>query len=91
MAGSTFTIQSFKAGRPPIICAPSVRPWKAPSKLTMPIFLSPPTLRPYVRISLRAHSVVSEPVVSRNALSRPSGASSTSLAARSARMALGKQ
>ncbi len=91
MSGSRLTIHSFRAGMPPIICAPSVRPWKAPSKLTIPILRSPPAERPWVRASLTAASVVSDPVVSRKTFSSGSGASSASRLTRRERISLGKQ
>ena len=50
---------------PPACWDPSVRPWKAFSKLIKTCFLRPPTLMPCARLSLMAHSTVSEPVVSR--------------------------
>ena len=53
--------------------------------------LVPPTSRPCVRASLIAHSTVSPPVVSRNTLSNPAGASSASRFTNCARTALGKQ
>ena len=57
----------------------------------MPIFRLPPTRCPWVRMSLTAHSIVSEPVVSKNALLRPSGAAAPRARANSMRSAFGKQ
>ena len=78
MSLSRLTIHSFRAGMPPAICAPSVRPWKAFWKVTMVIFASPATFRPQVRASLIAHSQASAPVVSRKTLSSPCGATAAS-------------
>ena len=77
MSGSRFTIQSLCPAKPPICCAPMVRPWKAFSKVTRPIFRWPPILCPHERASLIAFSVVSAPVVSREHLlgqARPAAA-----------------